>query len=194
VTPASILNLLRALFRIVAMTELQITRRVAACLPGVYPMRSASIFWIMVTFAVLVIGCRKHAGTQGRGDSHEPLVKEAIATMGTAADNLDRVKDPASAEEAVNVLNREADRLDSLRERLTRLGKASRTEQDRFNKQDSQSMITASRRMKESASALIGKLKAGKFTTNLADRLRGASDRYAKAMTDFAGAVGPLYQ
>jgi hypothetical protein len=154
-------------------------------------MRSLPWLGVVVTLVVVTGGCRKPAN---QGEKHETLVKEAIASMGTAADSLDRVKDAASAEEAVTVLNREANNLDSLRERLTRLGKAPPAEKDRFNKQDSQAMIAASRRMTQSASTLIGKIQGGQFTVNLANRLREASDRYGKAMTDFAKAVGPLYE
>jgi len=155
-------------------------------------MRRLQKFWIVVPAVALLGGCRKSAAP-GQSQTHETLVKEAIASMRDAASSMNRVTDPASAEQAVKVLQREAQNLQSLRQRLTGLGSASSPERDRV-KQHSQAMIAASQGMQQAAAAVVGKIRAGQLPPDLAQRLAAASRDYGQSMVDFGQQATPLFE
>jgi hypothetical protein len=108
-------------------------------------------YWIAVLTIALLNGCRKGdskqpppappaAAAPSPTQSHEMLVKEAIASMRNAASALNGVADAASAEKTVTILKRETQNLKLLHQRLTDLGRASGSERERV-KQHSQDNI-----------------------------------------------------
>jgi hypothetical protein len=106
--------------------------------------------------------------------------------MRNAASSLNSVTDAASAEQAVKILQREAQDLQSLRQRQAELGRASSSERDRI-KQHSQEMTRAS-------AAVVGKIQAGQFPPDLAQRLAAALKDYGQSMEDFGRQVTPLFE
>ncbi len=137
-------------------------------------------FWIVVLPVAMLGGCRKSAPSQ----DHEALVKEAIASARTTASSLNGVMDAASAEQTIKVLQREAENLKSLRQKLAGLGGASDPARRRAKKH-SQDIIAASEQMVQASGAVVGKIQAGKFPPDLAKRLATASADYGQAMADF---------
>src|SRR6266567_1877765 len=105
-------------------------------------MRWIQRFWVVVPAVALLGGCRK-SPPPGQSQTHETLVKEAIVSMQDSASSLNRVTDATSAEQAVKVLQRQTQNLQSLRQRLAELGGASSSERARV-KQHSQAVIAAS--------------------------------------------------
>jgi hypothetical protein len=161
-------------------------------------MRWVRRLGIVVLSVALLGGCRKPADTQppaapGEGQTHEALVEGAVASMRHAASSLNRVTDAASAERAAKVLRRETQNLQALRRQLAKLGSASRAERDRVQ-QHSQDMIAASEEMKQAVAAVVGKIQAGRFPPDVAERLRAACHDYGNAMVDFGKQATPLFE
>ena len=151
-------------------------------------MPSLRRFSFVVLPLVLFSGCRKSAAS----GSHEALVKEAIVSARNTASSLNSVADAASAEQAVNVLQREAQNLQTLRQRQAELGRASSSERDRV-KQHSQDVIASSKAMVQASSSVAEKIKGNHFPPELAKRIATASQEYGKAMTDFWTQTKPLF-
>jgi hypothetical protein len=129
----------------------------------------------------------------GTAATHEAVVAEAINSMRTTAASLNRVADPTSAERAIADVKRESQNLQSLRQQVTRLGKASASEKGRVQ-QHSQEMTGASQGMVQASSGVVKKIQAGQFSAYLAKRLASASEEYGQAMVDFGKQATPLFE
>ena len=147
------------------------------------------MFWIALLPLTLLSGCRKSAQNQ----SHEALVKEAIVSMRNTASALNGVTDAASAARAIEVLQRESQNLQSLRKRLADLGTATGLIRGRV-KQHSQDMIAATQQMTQASATVVGKIQAGQFPPDLAQRLAKASMDYGQSMVDFSEQAVPLFE
>lgn len=145
------------------------------------------LFWIVVFLLTSLGGCRKTT------QSHDVLVKEAIASMRKSASSLNEVKDVASAEQTIKVLQQETQTLKSLQKRLGELGAASSSGRTRV-KQHSDDMIAASQQMVQASSAVVAKIQAGQFLPELANRLAAASRDYGQSMADFSQQAIPLFE
>jgi hypothetical protein len=152
-------------------------------------MRWLRSFWIAVLPVALLGGCRKSAQTE----SHEALVKEAIVSMRNTASSLNNATDATSAEQAVKVVQRETQNLQTLRQRLAGLGKASSSERERV-KRHSQDMIAASDALSQAVAAAVGKIQAGRLPPELGRRLAATTHDYGKAMVDYGHQTTPLFE
>lgn len=117
--------------------------------------------------------------------THEAVVREAVASMRRAAEAMDKAIDTASAEQAVSVVNREAQNLQRLRRRLAELGQPSRNQVARV-KQLSPEIFNGAQAVTNGTAAALGRIQAGRFDRDLSIRLATASQDFGQAMVDFS--------